>query len=99
MATIVLVGTLDTKGDEYAYLRDRIGEQGCDVVLVDVGVLGMPRAEAMARGAALAGRTSSFKVALPLRGRVGRGSLSKQPRYSQPVSESIRAACSAARTI
>jgi uncharacterized protein (UPF0261 family) len=44
MATVVLVGTLDTKGDEYRYLRDRIAEQGCDVVLVDVGVLGLPRA-------------------------------------------------------
>jgi uncharacterized protein (UPF0261 family) len=44
--TVVLVGTLDTKGDEYAYLRDRIREQGVDVCLVDVGILGDPRAEA-----------------------------------------------------
>jgi len=40
--TVVLVGTLDTKGNEYAYLRDRIREAGCDVVLVDTGVLGEP---------------------------------------------------------
>ena len=38
MATVVLVGTLDTKGAEYAWLRDRVRELGCDVVLVDVGV-------------------------------------------------------------
>jgi uncharacterized protein (UPF0261 family) len=38
MATVVLLGTLDTKGREYDYLRDRLREHGVDVVLVDVGV-------------------------------------------------------------
>ncbi len=38
MATVVLLGTLDTKGAEYAYLRDRLHEQGVDTVLVDAGV-------------------------------------------------------------
>ncbi|MEU9841645.1 Tm-1-like ATP-binding domain-containing protein [Actinomadura sp. NPDC048032] len=38
MATVVLVGTLDTKGAEYAWLRERVRELGCDTVLVDVGV-------------------------------------------------------------
>jgi uncharacterized protein (UPF0261 family) len=38
MPTIVLAGTLDTKGHEYAFLRDRVHEQGVDVLLVDVGV-------------------------------------------------------------
>lgn len=38
MATVVLVGTLDTKGAEYAWLRERVRELGCDVVLVDAGV-------------------------------------------------------------
>jgi uncharacterized protein (UPF0261 family) len=45
MATVVLVGTLDTKGIEYAYLRDRVREHGCDVLLVDAGILGEPLAE------------------------------------------------------
>ncbi|MFB8275131.1 Tm-1-like ATP-binding domain-containing protein [Nocardia colli] len=36
----MLLGTLDTKGEEYAYVRDLIVEGGVDVVLVDVGVLG-----------------------------------------------------------
>jgi uncharacterized protein (UPF0261 family) len=40
--TVVLVGTLDTKGREYAYLRDRLLEHGIDVLLVDTGVLGEP---------------------------------------------------------
>ena len=40
--TIVLIGTLDTKGAEYGYIRDRIVEQGCRVIVVDVGILGKP---------------------------------------------------------
>ena len=28
MATVVLLGTLDTKGREYEFLRDRVREQG-----------------------------------------------------------------------
>jgi uncharacterized protein (UPF0261 family) len=38
MATVVLLGTLDTKGHEYAYLRDRLREQGVEVVVIDAGV-------------------------------------------------------------
>ncbi|MER7543162.1 Tm-1-like ATP-binding domain-containing protein [Spirillospora sp. NPDC127506] len=38
MATVVLVGTLDTKGPEYEWLRERVRELGCEVVLVDAGV-------------------------------------------------------------
>jgi uncharacterized protein (UPF0261 family) len=40
--TVVLVGTLDTKGHEYAYLRDRIREHGVDVLVVDAGILSHP---------------------------------------------------------
>jgi uncharacterized protein (UPF0261 family) len=36
--TVVLLGTLDTKGKEYEYLRARLREQGVEVVLVDAGV-------------------------------------------------------------
>jgi uncharacterized protein (UPF0261 family) len=39
MASVVLLGTLDTKGPEYAFLRDRVREAGCDVILVDAGVM------------------------------------------------------------
>jgi uncharacterized protein (UPF0261 family) len=45
MATVVLLGTLDTKGRELGYLRDRLREQGVDVVLVDAGVF-EPQAQA-----------------------------------------------------
>jgi len=36
--TVVLLGTLDTKGVEFDYLRDRVREHDVDVLLVDVGV-------------------------------------------------------------
>ena len=42
MATVVLLGALDTKGDEYAFIRDRVIESGCDVVMINAGVLGDP---------------------------------------------------------
>ena len=42
MPTVALVGTLDTKGAEYRFLKRRIEVLGCEVVLVDVGVLGEP---------------------------------------------------------
>jgi len=40
VATVVLLGTLDTKGAEYAFLGDRVRAAGCDVILVDCGVMG-----------------------------------------------------------
>jgi len=43
--TVVLVGTLDTKGVEYAYLRERLELHGVRSLLVDVGTLGPPLAE------------------------------------------------------
>ena len=36
--TVLLIGTLDTKGLEYAYLRDRLLADGVDVLVVDVGI-------------------------------------------------------------
>ena len=44
MTTVVLLGTLDTKGREYAFLRDRLLEHGVEVLLVDAGVVGEPLA-------------------------------------------------------
>jgi uncharacterized protein (UPF0261 family) len=43
--TVVLVGTLDTKGDEYAYLRDRLRLHGVRTLLIDAGTLEEPRTE------------------------------------------------------
>lgn len=45
MATVVLLGTLDTKGVEYGYLKDRVLAAGCEVLVIDAGVLGEPGIE------------------------------------------------------
>lgn len=42
MQTIVIVATLDTKGPEVAYLRDKLVEFGMATLVVDVGILGEP---------------------------------------------------------
>lgn len=42
MATVVLSGTFDSKGEEYAFVRDRLRAAGIDVVTVDTGILGEP---------------------------------------------------------
>ncbi|HEY6627489.1 MAG TPA: Tm-1-like ATP-binding domain-containing protein [Acidimicrobiia bacterium] len=39
---VVIVGTLDTKGPEVAYIRDRLIDRGCTTTVVDVGILGDP---------------------------------------------------------
>jgi uncharacterized protein (UPF0261 family) len=38
LPTVVCLGTLDTKGHEYAFLRERLLGHGVDVIVVDAGV-------------------------------------------------------------
>ena len=40
--TVVIVGALDTKGKEFAYVRDLIQQQGLGTLVVDFGVMGSP---------------------------------------------------------
>ncbi len=40
--TVAVLATLDTKGDEAAFLRERIEAQGCRALIVDLGVIGEP---------------------------------------------------------
>lgn len=42
VATVVLLGTLDTKGAEYEFLRKKLQDAGCQVILIDAGILGAP---------------------------------------------------------
>ena len=42
MGKVLLIGTLDTKGPETAYLRDRIREAGHETLVLDSGILGEP---------------------------------------------------------
>ncbi len=44
MATVVLIGTMDTKGEEYAWVSDRVLAHGADTVTVDVGSFSEARA-------------------------------------------------------
>jgi uncharacterized protein (UPF0261 family) len=44
--TVVLVATLDTKGAEARYLKERIESQGVRTLVVDGGILGQPQWEA-----------------------------------------------------
>jgi uncharacterized protein (UPF0261 family) len=40
--TVALIGTLDTKGGEIGYLRDRCQQLGLDTLVLDSGILGEP---------------------------------------------------------
>ncbi len=44
-ATVLLVGALDTKGVEYAFVKDLIEAKGLQTVVVDFGVMGRPAFE------------------------------------------------------
>jgi uncharacterized protein (UPF0261 family) len=43
--TVVLVGALDTKGEEFAYVRRLIEERGVGTLMIDFGVMGAPAFE------------------------------------------------------
>jgi uncharacterized protein (UPF0261 family) len=43
--TVVLIGALDTKGKEFAFVKDLIEQQGLKTLVVDFGVLGEPAFE------------------------------------------------------
>src|SRR3954447_5270783 len=46
MPAVALIGTLDTKGDEIAYVRERLMALRVEVVIVDSGILGEPHCRA-----------------------------------------------------
>jgi uncharacterized protein (UPF0261 family) len=59
--TIVIPVTLDTKGEETAFIRDLIQAKGHKALVIDVGVLGEPRAAAdISRGEVAAAGGSSL---------------------------------------
>ena len=43
MPTVLLAGTLDTKGAEYAFVRERLKQRGVRTLVMDLGVLGADR--------------------------------------------------------
>jgi uncharacterized protein (UPF0261 family) len=42
MPAVALIGTLDTKGEEIAYVRDRLASLDVSAVVIDSGILGQP---------------------------------------------------------
>ncbi|TDP26719.1 Tm-1-like ATP-binding domain-containing protein [Halanaerobium congolense] len=42
MSKVVIVGTLDTKGEESKYVKEIIEEEGLETIVIDAGVLGEP---------------------------------------------------------
>ena len=62
--TIALIGTLDTKGEEFSFLRDRIESAGMRTMMIDVGVLGRPSFAADISQAEVAAAANEDLVAL-----------------------------------
>lgn len=42
MRTVVIVGTLDTKGEEIEYVKEGLQHEGFETIVIDTGVLGCP---------------------------------------------------------
>lgn len=63
MATVVLVGTMDTKGEEYGWIADRVRAHGAETVTVDVGPFSEPGARAADVGAAEVARAGGDDLA------------------------------------
>lgn len=42
LKTILIIGTLDTKGEECLFIRDLVQHNGCSTILIDPGPLGRP---------------------------------------------------------
>src|SRR3954468_12498293 len=66
--TVLLIGTLDTKGDEYAYLRERLRLHGVAALLVDAGTVDPPRIEPDITREELAAETGTDLASLTDRG-------------------------------
>jgi len=68
MATVVLLGTLDTKGNEYEFLRGQLHAHGVEAMLVDVGSGGDPLVEPDVGAAEVAAAGGAELAALTDRG-------------------------------
>jgi uncharacterized protein (UPF0261 family) len=68
MSTVVLVGSLDTKGAEYRFARDRLSDLGIGTVVIDTGVLGDPAFEPGIPAAEVAAAAGTSLAELRARG-------------------------------
>ena len=65
--TVALIGTFDTKGEEFSFLRERIESAGLRTLMIDVGVLGSPPFEADISQAEVAAAANENLAALKQR--------------------------------
>lgn len=68
MASVVLIGTLDTKGAEYGFVRERLHAAGVDTILVDCGTAGAPVIEPDVPAAEVAAAVGADLAALTAAG-------------------------------
>lgn len=40
--TVAIIGTLDTKGAEFQFLKEQVETCGCNAIMIDCGVVGKP---------------------------------------------------------
>jgi uncharacterized protein (UPF0261 family) len=69
--TVVVVATLDTKGQEAAFVRDQIAAWGVDTILIDPGILGSPSVAADISRQEIAEAAGTTLEALLARGEKG----------------------------
>jgi uncharacterized protein (UPF0261 family) len=62
MKTVLLIGTLDTKGREIAYLRDRVRALGLGTLVLDSGILGEPLGCEADIGRAAVARAAGYDI-------------------------------------
>src|SRR5689334_22421951 len=70
--TVALIGTLDTKGEEFAFLRDSIRACNLRTLVIDAGILGDPTFAADVSRAAVATAANEHLGALVARKDRGR---------------------------
>jgi hypothetical protein len=70
--TVAILATLDTKGSEVAFLKERLGEAGVNVLVIDGGILGGATSPADIPASALARKAGSSLAALRRLGHEGK---------------------------
>ena len=68
MKTVLLIGTLDTKGAEYAFVRDLIQAHGVNTLVMDLGTIGEPAFQADIPADEVAKRGGSWLAEIRERG-------------------------------
>jgi uncharacterized protein (UPF0261 family) len=71
--TVALIGTFDTKGEEFSFLRERIESAGLRTLMIDVGVLGSPASKPDISQAEVAAAANENLAALKTERDRGRG--------------------------